>query len=60
MNHPDAHYIPDRRDAADYILERVHPGDVILTLGAGDGYEVGQWVLQDLSERVSTITGSHP
>jgi UDP-N-acetylmuramate--alanine ligase len=59
MRHPDAHYIPNRRDAADYVLERVRPGDVILTLGAGDGYEVGQWILQDLSERVTTTPGSH-
>ncbi len=46
MNHPNAIHIPDRRAAADYILERVRPGDVILTLGAGDGNEVGKWVLE--------------
>ena len=52
MNHPHAVYIPRRRDAANYILERVRPGDVILTLGAGDGNEVGKWILEGLSERV--------
>jgi UDP-N-acetylmuramate--alanine ligase len=52
MNHPQAIHIPCRRDAATYILERVRPGDVILTLGAGDGDAVGKWVLEGLMERV--------
>lgn len=52
MNHPHAVHIPHRRDAADYILARIRPGDVILTLSAGDGNEVGKWVLAGLTERV--------
>lgn len=52
MNHPHAVHIPHSRDAADYILDRVHPGDVILTLSAGDGNEVGKWVLAGLTKRV--------
>jgi hypothetical protein len=31
---------------------RVRPDDVIITLGAGDGDVVGQWVLEGLRERV--------
>lgn len=54
MNHPNAQYIPKRRDAANYILDRVRPGDVIITLGAGDGYEIGQWILQGLSDKHQT------
>ncbi len=56
MNHPQAIHIPRLRDAADYILERIHPGDVVLTLGAGDGDQVGKWVLAGLSERVKNAT----
>jgi UDP-N-acetylmuramate-alanine ligase len=41
MNHPHAIHIPDRRAAADYLLDRVRPDDVILTLGAGDSDKVG-------------------
>lgn len=52
MDHPDAQYIADRRAAADYLLDRVRPDDVIITLGAGDGNVVGQWVLEGLRKRV--------
>ena len=52
MAHPQAVHIADKREAADYLLDRVHPGDVILTLGAGDGNMVGKWVLEGLEKRV--------
>jgi UDP-N-acetylmuramate--alanine ligase len=45
MNHPSAVHIPDLDDAAKYILDRVRPHDVVLTLGAGDGNKVAQQVL---------------
>ena len=51
MNHPHAIHIPRRADAAAYVLDRLRPGDVVLTLGAGDGYEVGQWILDGLKSR---------
>ena len=52
MEHPEAIYIADKREAADYLLDRVRPADVILTLGAGDGNVVGKWVLEGLEKRV--------
>ena len=52
MNHPNAIHIPQREDAAAYILDRVLPDDVILTLGAGDGHAVGEWILQGLKQRL--------
>lgn len=51
MRHANAVYIPTREAAAKYLLERVSPGDVILTLGAGDGNLVGEWVLKGLQEQ---------
>ncbi len=50
MNHPDARYIPALVDAANYLSEAVRPGDVLLTLGAGDGNWVGQKVFEVLSQ----------
>lgn len=44
MNHAAAVYIPDLDDAAQYILDRVRPHDVVLTLGAGDSNKVAQQI----------------
>jgi UDP-N-acetylmuramate--alanine ligase len=52
MDHAHAIHIPGRREAADYLLDRIHPEDVVLTLGAGDGDMVGKWVLEALEKRV--------
>ena len=52
MEHANAHYAGDHEAAAGYILDRVRPGDVILTLGAGDGDRVGRRILAALSDRV--------
>jgi UDP-N-acetylmuramate--alanine ligase len=49
MAHPDARYLGSLRDAADYLVERLAPPAVLLTLGAGDGYQVGEWVLEKLN-----------
>jgi UDP-N-acetylmuramate--alanine ligase len=53
MEHANAVHIADKREAAAYLLDRVRPGDVILTLGAGDGDKVGKWVLEGLEERIN-------
>lgn len=52
MNHPHAVHVPQREAAAQYVLDRVHPDDVVLTLGAGDGNVVGQWIVEGLQERL--------
>lgn len=53
MNHPRAIHIPCREDAAAYLLDRVHPDDVILLFSAGDGNVVGEWVLAGLRKRIA-------
>jgi len=54
MNHPQAVHIPERDAAAAYILDRIHPNDVVLTLGAGNGNVVGQWILEGIQKRLNT------
>ncbi len=48
MAHPDARYIGALDDAAAFLADHVHPGDVLITMGAGDGYRVGEMVMERL------------
>jgi len=48
MKHPDVRYIPALADAAADVGARLKSGDVLVTLGAGDGDWVGLEVLKRL------------
>ncbi|MBC7233859.1 MAG: UDP-N-acetylmuramate--L-alanine ligase [Chloroflexi bacterium] len=50
MQHPDVHYVPTLHEASAFLQTALQPGDVLLTLGAGDGYLVGETILHMLSE----------
>jgi len=50
MAHPDAHHIAGLDEAIGYLLQRLKPGDVLITLGAGDGDLVGERVLASLGQ----------
>lgn len=51
LRHPCARYLPTHDRVVAYLLESLRPGDVLLTLSAGDGNRVGEWVLEGLAER---------
>ncbi len=53
MDHPDACFVAELEQAASTLLERIQSGDVIITLGAGDGDLVGEWVLEVLAQQGS-------
>ncbi|MBC7264379.1 MAG: UDP-N-acetylmuramate--L-alanine ligase [Chloroflexi bacterium] len=48
IHHPDARYIETLEGATEYLAAHLAPGDVLLTLGAGDGYRVGEELLKRL------------
>lgn len=48
MQHPDVRYIPALPEAAEALTAELKPGEVLLTLGAGDGDWVGAEVLRRL------------
>jgi len=53
MDHPDARYVETLAGAATFLLDRVQAGEVVITMGAGDGYLIGEWLLQGLESRGS-------
>ena len=58
-SHPDARYAGNLDAATDTLLAGLRAGDVLLTLGAGDGNQVGQRVLAGLQARaVSAASAS--
>jgi len=49
MTHPQIQHISTLRQATDYLLMHLTPNDVLITLGAGDGYLIGEWLLAELA-----------
>ncbi len=45
MRHRDARHIASLDETVDYLLQHLRPGEVLITLGAGDGCIVGEKVL---------------
>lgn len=54
--HPSIRHIALIADAAAYLAAHVAAGDVVLTLGAGDGYQVGEQLLHRLREGDTSLT----
>ena len=50
-SHPSIAHIGGLRAAAEHLAGRVQPGDVVMTLGAGDGYRIGELLLDALRAR---------
>jgi UDP-N-acetylmuramate--alanine ligase len=48
MEHPDVHCVASLDEAVVLLGTELVPWSVVLTLGAGDGYQVGEWLLEAL------------
>jgi UDP-N-acetylmuramate--alanine ligase len=46
IEHPDVRAVGGLDHAAMDLLSLLQPGDVLLTMGAGDGYKVGEMILE--------------
>lgn len=45
-NNTPVHYFPSFGQIEDYILQNAHAGDLVITMGAGDVYKVGDELLK--------------
>jgi UDP-N-acetylmuramate--alanine ligase len=49
--HKAVSYVEDKTKAAGWLLDVLKPGDMVITMGAGDIYKVGEEVLESLKKR---------
>lgn len=49
--HQDVHYVANVGDLASKLAETVRPGDLVITLGAGNIWRAGEDLLKNLAER---------
>lgn len=51
MTHPEAVHIADLSEASARVSKKLEPGDVLITMGAGDVWQAGEEVLASLKQR---------
>ena len=54
MAHPDVRHVSTFAEAVATLLQEARSGDLVLTLGAGDGYRIGEQLLARLQESEGT------
>ncbi len=50
QRHPRTHYFEKIEDAGDFCARLLRPGDVFITMGAGDNWKLGRAVLETISK----------
>jgi UDP-N-acetylmuramate--alanine ligase len=58
--HPGVHFIEENGSMADYILNHLNAGDMVLTLGAGDIWKTGEELLARLQNQAADLKGGRP
>ena len=51
LGHSDVHYVPMKEQLTDFLSELVQPGDLVLTMGAGDISAIGQRFVEELMRK---------
>ncbi|MBN2208347.1 MAG: UDP-N-acetylmuramate--L-alanine ligase [Candidatus Coatesbacteria bacterium] len=51
QGHRSAHYVADKSAAAERLVEEARPGDMVLVLGAGDIYTIGDVILERIRNK---------
>jgi UDP-N-acetylmuramate--alanine ligase len=48
--HKDITLVLDKKEVLDHLLPRLQPGDMVITLGAGDVWKIGETLIQELKK----------
>ena len=46
FGHKDVHYVPDKKQVPAFLQSIVKPGDIVITMGAGDIWKYGEEFLK--------------
>jgi UDP-N-acetylmuramate--alanine ligase len=49
--HKDVTLVSDRKEILDHLIPRLKSGDIVITLGAGDVWKIGETLLDELEKR---------
>ena len=49
--HKDVTLVPDRKEILEHLLPRLKTGDLVITLGAGDVWKIGETLAEELKKR---------
>jgi UDP-N-acetylmuramate--alanine ligase len=48
FGHKQVHYVPDKKDVPDFLMKIRQPGDMVITMGAGDIWKFGEEFIKKL------------
>jgi UDP-N-acetylmuramate--alanine ligase len=48
FGHKQVHYVPDKKDVPDFLMKIRQPGDMVITMGAGDIWKFGEEFIRKL------------
>ncbi len=51
LGHRDVHFVQDKKELADYALKLLQPGDMVITIGAGDIWKAGIDLIEKLKKK---------
>jgi UDP-N-acetylmuramate--alanine ligase len=52
FGHKQVHYIPDKKRVPDFLIQIKQPGDIVITMGAGDIWKFGEEFIEKLKAGV--------
>ncbi|MEJ2535812.1 MAG: UDP-N-acetylmuramate--L-alanine ligase [Calditrichia bacterium] len=58
LGHRDVHYVPEKTKLASYVLKRLQPNDLVITIGAGDIWKVSDELVEKLKEKYRTTNSA--